>query len=180
MEALDSLRMRAHDGGVMQLDFLIDSAIPDVGKWWPVIIMAILTIVYAVFRPLLKKKDPLKKPPSFASLSQQRAVEREMQNVLVELSEMARQISAQLDTRAGKLEALIKEADEKIALLKIGTSASSSSLNVDINRPAPPAPVDPRHREIYEMADQGRSSREIAQHLNRPSGEIELILALRQ
>jgi len=38
-------------------------------------------------------------------------VERQMQSLLVELSEMSRQISAQLDTRSAKLELLIKEAD---------------------------------------------------------------------
>ena len=40
-----------------------------------------------------------------------------MESLLVELSEMARQISAQLDTRSQKLEILIREADEKIAAL---------------------------------------------------------------
>ena len=41
-----------------------------------------------------------------------------MNNLLVELSEMARQVTAQLDTRTLKLETLLKEADEKIQLLK--------------------------------------------------------------
>jgi hypothetical protein len=50
-----------------------------------------------------------------------------------------------------------------------------------ISAPPPPAPsIDPRHAEIYALADQGRSPRDIATHLGRPSGEIELILALRQ
>ncbi len=39
--------------------------------------------------------------------------------------------------------------------------------------------LDPRHAEIYVLADQGRSSREIAHQLRRPDGEVELILALR-
>ena len=85
---------------------------------WFFIVMAIITIVYAAMRPLLRKKDPLDKPPAFASLAQQRSVDRQMQNVLVELSEMARQITAQLDTRAAKLEALIREADQRIAAMK--------------------------------------------------------------
>jgi hypothetical protein len=32
---------------------------------------------------------------------------------------------------------------------------------------------------VYALADEGRPPREIAARLNRPSGEIELILALR-
>lgn len=71
---------------------------------WAVIALAMLTIVYAVIRPWFRRKDPLDRPPAFSSLAQQRSVERQMQNVLVDLSEMARQITAQLDTRAAKLE----------------------------------------------------------------------------
>src|SRR5207253_3555095 len=77
---------------------------------WAVIIMAVLTIAYAVMRPRFRKKDPLETGGGGPrmTLSQQRGVEREMSNLLVELSEMARQITAQLDTRAAKLDMLIK------------------------------------------------------------------------
>lgn len=147
----------------MLLDF-------DPATKWAVIALAMITIIYAVIRPWFRRKDPLDKPPAFASLAQQRSVERQMQNILVELSEMARQITAQLDTRAARLEALIREADEKIAAMK--------SSPADPTPPEPPA--DPRHAQVYALADQGRSSNEIAQQLHRPSGEIELILALRR
>src|SRR5262249_19581853 len=123
----------------------------------------------------------------------------------VELSEMARQISAQLDTRAAKLELLIKEADEKIAALR-GTNADAPSaftpppdasstiaptVHVDSAeqaalsdiQEAPPAPTpqtaDPRHAQVYAMADEGHSANDIARALHRPAGEVELILALR-
>ncbi|HEY1923201.1 MAG TPA: hypothetical protein VGG44_10675 [Tepidisphaeraceae bacterium] len=145
---------------------------------WAVIGLAIFTMMYVVIRPWFRKKDPLDKPPAFASLAQQRSVERQMQNVLVELSEMARQISAQLDTRAGKLEALIREADEKIAAMK--SAQASSSIAPQTDAPDSQPPPDPRHAQVYALADQGRNSMEIAQQLNRPSGEIELILALRR
>ena len=161
---------------------------------WAVICLAILTILYATMRPFFrKKKDPLSNAPAYASLARQRAVEQQMQNVLVEMSEMARQISAQLDTRTAKLEALIREADEKIAVLE------DAGLSPPPQAPAPPPPhqplpppdlpiststdqpiLDPGHALVYALADKGRSCKEIAQELNRPSGEIELILALRR
>ena len=65
----------------------------DTGKW-AVIAMGGLTLLYVLMRPSLKKKDPLEKPSGFAALSQQRAVEKQMTDLLVELSEMARQITA--------------------------------------------------------------------------------------
>lgn len=152
----------------MLLDF-------DPATKWAVIALTMLTIAYAVIRPLFRRKDPLDKPPAFSSLAQQRSVERQMQNILVELSEMARQITAQLDTRAGKLEALIREADEKIAAMKSPPASPSRG-----DPALPELPSDPRHAQVYALADQGRSSNEIAQQLHRPSGEIELILALRR
>jgi hypothetical protein len=160
---------------------------------WAFICVAILTIVYATVRPFFRKKDPLSKAPGYASLARQRSVEQQMQNVLVEMSEMARQISAQLDTRTAKLEALIREADEKIAALGNASSpAPAPTPSPSKPRPMPLATelpistsadqpiLDPGHALVYALADKGRTSKEIAQELNRPSGEIELILALRR
>jgi hypothetical protein len=169
---------------------------------WAVIVLAIITILYAAMRSLFQKKDPMDKPPAFGSLAQQRSVERQMQNVLVEMSNMARQITAQLDTRAAKLEALIKDADQRISAMKSQPASGQASVQ---NLPQNPVQnssqnstqslstggpfmaestdqpmIDPRHALVYALADQGRSARDIAQELNRPSGEIELILALRR
>jgi hypothetical protein len=149
--------------------------------------MVVATLYVAIIRPFLKKKkDPLSRSPSSARLAQERSVERQMQNLLVELSEMARQISAQLDTRTAKLELLIREADEKIAALKsAGVIVPTESGGEPVAETSAVVPtssevrVDPRHAEIYALADQGRRPVEIAQQLGRPSGEVELILALR-
>jgi hypothetical protein len=163
--------------------FLLNT--PPSNTVWIMIGIAGATILYAVFRPSMKKKDPLARSPSAASLSQQRNVERQMQNLLVELSEMARQLTAQLDTRSQKLEALLQEADEKIAQLRgISTPAIQQRPAAPEERswilPAePPPPVEPRHQAVYTLADQGQSAPEIARQLNRPRGEVELILALR-
>jgi len=155
---------------------------------WMVFALGAIVIVYLVFRPMFRRKDPLEKGPDF-SLASQRSVEREMSNLLVELSEMARQVTAQLDTRAAKLESLMQEADRKIAQLadlnqapaRTGSDAHQADAEVQAAAtavPIAPAP-DPRYAQIYSLADQGSSAHEIARQLNRPRGEIELILALR-
>ena len=123
-----------------------------------------------------------------------------MQNLLVEMAEMARQISAQLDTRSVKLEQLIVQADERIKELggqesrirepgvgdqenervsEANPLAPDSRPLTPHSRPLPPDP-DLRHTEIYALADAGQSVGEIARTLSRPRGEVELILALRQ
>ena len=183
---------------------LLETTAPgrDPATTWIAIAVGIMAVVYVTLvRPLRKKKDkdPLERAPAFSTLSQQRAVERDMSNLLVELSEMARQMTAQLDTRAAKLELLLKEADERIALLRTrGAStgyngddprADSSAQNgsdgviMEASAPAEARPeqkTDPRHAPVYDLADEGLSPPEIARHLGRPSGEIELILALRR
>jgi hypothetical protein len=154
---------------------------------WIAPIIAFAAVVFVLYRIRKQlKKDPLARAPVASSLAQQRSVERQMQNLLVELSEMARQITAGLDTRAAKLDALIHEADEKIATLT--ALQRSISANPPAAAPPPVAPTapppcayepDPRHVEVYTLADQGQSPSQIAGQLNRPNGEIELILALR-
>lgn len=175
---------------------LLDAIFDDPAKQWLAIGAGLFLLAYFVLRPMAKrKKDPLDNMGAVGSVSRQRSVEREMSNLLVELSEMARQVTAQLDTRATKLEMLMREADEKIQTLR-RLSAENAPTPVSTAQPlterqalmqpldAPPPPsepgIDPRHAEIYAMADQGRSASDIASRLGRPSGEVELILALRQ
>src|SRR5688572_15366635 len=163
---------------------------------WTAIGIGVLTIVYVAFiRPLTRKKkdkDPLTRAAPDPGLARQRSVEREMGNLLVELSEMSRQMTGQLDTRAAKLEALLREADEKIAMLRSMGSGGGGPHGVLIEAKLleadavtmrgaddPIPPVDPRHAEVYDLADEGQSAQDIARQTGRPRGEVELILALR-
>ena len=151
---------------------------------WMVLVVGVLATVYLVMRGRLKKrKDPFERPSM--SLSQQRQIERDMNGLMVEMLDTARQMAAQLDTRAARLEVLMKEADTKLAALKSATAgaplpgAPEPAPITPIIPSIPETPPDPRHAEVYSMADQGRSPHEIARKLNRPNGEVELILALR-
>jgi len=171
---------------------LLEIPPPSPATSWTAIGIGVATIVYVAFiRPLGKKKkeDPLSRPPG---LARQRSVERDMSNLLVELSEMARQMTGQLDTQAARLQALLREADEKIATLRSlqpgggpphGVLVEAKLLEADAvpMRTAEDASVavDPRHAEVYDLADEGQSAQEIARQTGRPRGEIELILALR-
>jgi hypothetical protein len=190
-------RLHAMDG------LLPQSATNSPGQW-AVIALGVVTVLYvAVVRPMRKgkRKDPLDRPPGQLSLAQQRAVEREMSNLLLEYEEMLRRMTAQLETRAAKLELLISQADERLARLEAARQLHSKLGN----RPPPaeaaaggavpeptasdrpsetsaPASADTEaspHDPVYQLADQGQTPRQIAQQLNRPHGEIELILALR-
>ena len=156
--------------------YLMDFSHLDSFQKWALICAAALTILYAVMRPWRKRNDPLARAPTM-SLASQREVEKQMTALVVELEQMARQMTAQLDTRSEKLEALIRQADQRLAALQ-----SARAANEVIPVPARPSVQlpDPRHADVYSLADTGRSPRQIAQQLGRPYGEIELILALRE
>ena len=140
-----------------------------------------------------KKGDPLATPPSVrSSLAGERSAERGMQTLLLELEQMSRQLSVQLDTKAAKLDALIREADEKTAALRgvlaqDRAGALADRLMTDDatgDRPAREAfgsglAALASHRSIYELSDAGDAATAIARKLGRPAGEVELILALR-
>lgn len=174
---------------------------------WIVLICAVLFVMYLTFRPK-KRRDPLASQPFRTSLVQQRALERDMQNVIVELSEMTRQMSAQLETRAVKLEQLIRDADAKIAELRAAAeqaaprmtlpagefeqiatdivSADAVGTGQDDGDPASTPMMrivnehsEDRWAEVYRLGDEGLTLTEIARRLARPNGEVELILALR-
>lgn len=170
---------------------------------WVVMISAVIFVIYMTFRP--KRRDPLAMQPFRSSLTQQKSLERDMQSVIVELSEMTRQMSAQLETRAAALEQLIRDADAKIAELEQAREAASRVNTASENaageftaiasdtispatngtRPAmrlvseDTSHSEDRWAEVYRLGDEGLTLPEIARRLARPNGEVELILALR-
>jgi len=180
---------------------------------WVVLCVGVLATLYLVMRGRIKgrRSDPMERPPAFG-VAQQRQVELDLQNLMVEVLDTARQMAAQLDTRAARLDLLVKEADIRLAALKAAAAgAVTGAATPVLERPIisktmpvavpvmaeasvtagmeaalapvepsrPETPPDPRHSEIYAMADQGRTPQDIARQLNRPNGEVELILALR-
>ena len=125
------------------------------------------------------------------------ALRRDLDALMVELQDLSRRISAEIDTRFAKLEAAMKDADRRIAVLNRLTResgaprvmpASSSMEPADENRDPAAAPKPPRlrsapdvrHTVIYELADAGFTPVEIARDLGRTPGEVELILNLRR
>lgn len=111
------------------------------------------------------------------------------QEVMLEMEQLARHIHGQIDTRYAKLEALLRDADRKIAELKRlpATGAAARGLDVTIDGAADEssevttAPAaDVLHAAVHRLADAGLAPSEIAAEQDRTIGEVELILALRK
>jgi hypothetical protein len=123
----------------------------------------------------------------------------QMSELMAALADLSRQINGQIDTRLAKLEILLRQADEKIDALnqqkKQGTDKKQPSplrqpgkdikdIAAQFHQSASPEKqtngenLSPQARQILEMFNQGISKIDIAQKLDRPVGEIELILSL--
>jgi hypothetical protein len=162
-----------------------------------------LALVYMmVLRPKArsaKRRDPLATSPGQRqSLAAERSAERQMQSLVLELEQLSRQMGSQLDTKAAKLQQLIDDADDAAKRLQAAVQEARQAPAVDRDRAGELAGVLAeavtagrsgrtdsglagldRHRDIYALADEGKAVPEIARRTNRPAGEVELILALR-
>ena len=115
-------------------------------------------------------------------------MQEDMQELLVELQELSREINAQIDTKFAKLEAALRNADDRIEQLErlIRQVANVPNLDVTVGDGPCPDPQRPASSEadskkalIYSLADAGKTPVEIAQETGTHTGEVELILALR-
>jgi len=140
-------------------------------------------------------------------ITQAGEVRHQLERLIIDLQELARQINGHIDTRFCKLEVLIRHADQRIKKLEELTGVTVDA----VKSPSPAAPTLPRssatpasstkssmsiapsptsaepvsgdeldRQSIYRLADSGESAINIAKLMNRPAGEIELILSLRR
>ena len=117
----------------------------------------------------------------------------ESQSASAELLESARELAAKLDNKAARLEVLIQQADERISLMSqlspTGAVAQDGPPPTGAAEPdrartpvaanGPPLSLDPLTQSVYELADTGYESIQIAQELDEQVGKVELILSLR-
>lgn len=113
----------------------------------------------------------------------QARIESDLRETVIELENLARRINGEIETKYRKLEAVIRDADARIAELS-RLSRTSESLERDPHS-APDNRIGTRdskrtdRQAVYALADAGHDAAEIARRLERPEGEIEMLLALR-
>lgn len=116
-----------------------------------------------------------------------------------ELALLYKQAAADLDVRLERMERLLGQADERIAQLQTVPSERGAPAPTGADQGGPTdqaqpgasqrATATPTHshahaddtaRQVYALADAGRSPVQIAQQLGTHTGKVQLILALRQ
>lgn len=106
-----------------------------------------------------------------------------------ETAALVREMTALLDNRSEKLEILIQQADERITRLerlsqeaeqRLTPRHSETNTTPETPRSESTLASDALRQQIYDLADQGHATNEIAQRLGQHAGKVELILALRR
>lgn len=139
----------------------------------PAVLMfgGLLLLLWAIRDRLAPRAGPTPRQPDGRDAE---AADR-LQSVVRDSEELAGLIAAQMDRQAERLERLIADADIRIRKLERLTLEAAQP------RPAPRTDdTDPLSARIYDLADQGMPSVEIARQLDQQTGKVELILALRQ
>ncbi|MGB2986094.1 MAG: hypothetical protein WBE26_09445 [Phycisphaerae bacterium] len=151
-----------------------------------------LTIVMLSTRRRIRKSQhrPRTSVRELAAESQaQRKTTRDVEEVMLELDQLSRQIHGRIDTKLARLEAIIHDADQRIDKLSRLTRAVEGQPTLEITLgeedPLKPSSNTPKaddgpHATIYRLADRGLSPNQIAREVGKLNGEIELILALRK
>lgn len=122
-------------------------------------------------RDIANYQSPIERAERY---QQERGMRQDLESLMVEIEQLARRFSTQLDAKSMQLEKLMREADEKIAKLEGLPKPTSQD-------PPPAAPVeDELTRNVYRLADAGHDAGAIAQQLGEHVGKVELILALRR
>lgn len=119
-----------------------------------------------------------------------RGVRGDLEDVMVEIEQLAKRFGSQLDAKTIELEDLIQLADQRIAKLERlleqqgqpfspDSSSADAALPTPEPEPEPALPDDPLARSVYQLADEGIEPTDIARKLGEHIGKVELILALR-
>ncbi|MCB1280722.1 MAG: hypothetical protein KDB18_04300 [Salinibacterium sp.] len=152
-------------------------------------VVGVLGLVFILFRNIRRQKQkesqfdvPAKE--RLQSIRSEAASTNDLHGMTARAQESVQTLITQLENKAVRLEALLDRAEAKIseyeARLERAEPVSPPPSPVPASENPSPLPIDPLHRRVHALADQGLDPVEIARQVDRPTGQIELILALRR
>jgi hypothetical protein len=161
---------------------------------WPglFLVLGVALITASMIMRLRKRRrilSPSRTPDEQLERNRQlRGMHGDLEQLMVEIEQLARRFGTQLDAKSIELERLLSQADQRIEQLRQLASHASPAPGAQVDDaqpgPAPRPPVsrmdDPLSRSVYQLADSGYTPPQIAAELKEHIGKIELILALRE
>ena len=149
------------------------------GMFLVIVVIAALVAVMILPR-MLRRRRKASPVPEYRPNTGTSAV-KAAEEVSVQLYEVGREMQAQLATKMKMLDALLEEADDRIAKLRALTGERPAEGPGERPRSAAVdrAPISPRHARVYALADEGLAALEISRRTGIQVGEVNLILELR-
>lgn len=147
------------------------------------IMLGLLVLAFALGSSRSKRTIPTSTP------------DPEQARLLADMRELADRLATELDTKSAKLESLLHEADRKARSLEQARARQDQLDQTQAAEPKPfpreqpaahtPRPTqsarpEPMHAAIHSLSDQGLTPVQIAERTGVPTGQVELILALRR
>ena len=158
------------------------------GVIWLLVILLAAFVMLRIARQRVLRSQALRGMPVRDRVarrvgSQENRTVNQISELMAALADLSRQINGQIDTRLAKLETLLEQADAVIKRLEKGdlnteSGACEAIKEISDSFHHSAAELSPDSREVLELTEQGMDKISIAQKLDRPIGEIELILAL--
>jgi len=160
------------------------------------LLAAVVLITVALLSKVRNRRmNAAQRPSAREQIEQDRqlhGVRGDLERLMVDVEQLAREFSARLDAKTLALERLIDEADARIARLRAASTAQQATDPPDTpdaphipgdpgdpQDPGDPGAADPLTRSVYALSDQGMPPHDIAERLGEHIGKVELILALR-
>jgi len=108
----------------------------DIGPDQWLLIIAAIVIITLLLMQSSRRRGTNGSPKQYrreidSATNKSAVIKRDMERLLVELSELARQINGQIDTRYAKLEQSIADADKRIQFLRVLLAAAKKANLVD-------------------------------------------------
>jgi hypothetical protein len=120
-----------------------------------------------------------------ARLREQKSIETDIGEIMLQLQQVAREINAQLDAKFVRLERSVRDADERIRRLErlAPTKSRAATLDVTVSDTTEPAKRAPSNsgeitRRICAMGAAGKPPADIARAVGKSIAEVQLILAV--
>ena len=172
---------------------LCEAASPEGGRddgiWLALIVLGLIVVVMSVGRMLNRKRrarsaEVAAPTPDRRDIS--RAAAGQLEELLRDVEDLAKEMNARLDTKIVTLEALVRQADERIAHLKSLSCGpdgegepAEGGRGESLRQGGTGTDDDERFADIYSLADEGLKVAEISRRTGVLAGEVELILGLR-
>ena len=112
-------------------------------------------------------------------------VRSDLEELAVQVQEIAREQIAKADVKIRMLNQLMMEADQKKQELTdlLSQERPPQEVITEKEAPAPPVevrPTNPLHEKIFSLSDAGKSQAEICGETGLEIGEVEMILGIRK